>query len=782
MTELDPHVAEPQPAAPTVDPIDARLADTMAPFAAPIPGAEPGGENARFDDRHEAIRNEIEKLGRPQGEAVDWSLVRDHGRALLTEKSKDFLIAAYFTVGAYSGDGVSGLVEGLCAMNALLEHHWDTGFPPLQRLRARVNAIDWCVERLGLMQEQAGSTATRSEVQMLGRAAKTLEERVLERFEDDAPSIYGLRETIGHIERSVATEDEPPVEAPDASESHATAAATGSAPSSTGAGETPPAAPQPTAAHESGSRLEELARPFAQPIPGAAPAGENARYDDEHQAIRNEVEKLGNPTAGEVDWALVRDAGRTMLTTRSKDFQIASYFAVGAYTTEGLPGLVSGIAALSTLVQRYWEDGFPPPKRIRARVNAIDWFVDRVAARVESHPPAGVTREQLSLLSAAAQELERVVLDRFGDEPPNIYGLRETVQQFERATASQSPAAAPAPPEASSAQTATAPTAAPSASPVELAAPKAELADPAEVRRFLQQVGDSLYKASRQLFNASKEDPLAYRLCRQGLYLSFVQAPPTTDGHLTMVPAPGPDREHALNTMAGAQNWAALLEEAESSLLRTRLWLDVHRYVAMALGGLGHEAAREAVEAETAALVRRLPDLPNLMFNDGQPFASTPTREWLATLSPSGGRPATADALEDGEPGAFEASLEEAHALAVAGSLGEAVQKLTTVVESEAGSGRQRFLARLAMADACSAGGAPALAEGILAGLCRDIERLGLQEWEPKLAERCYRSRYEALAARAGDSATSRDELIETYRQLCGVAPAAALELGKPPG
>ena len=50
------------------------------------------------------------------------------------------------------------------------------------------------------------------------------------------------------------------------------------------------------------------------------------------------------------------------------------------------------------------------------------------------------------------------------------------------------------------------------------------------------------------------------------------------------------------------------------------------------------------------------------------------------------------------------------------------------------------------------------------------------------MAEACYRARYEALAAMAGESAKSRDELVDIYRQLCGVAPAAALKLGKPPG
>lgn len=794
MNEVDPEVAQSetqQAAAEPVaqaDPIDAKLAEVAAPFGAPIPGPDPSGENARFDPRHEAIRNEIEKLGRPDGVPADWALVRDDGRALLTEKSKDFLIASYFAVGAYAVDGVRGLVDGLAALSALLEHHWDTGFPPLKRIRARVNAIDWCVERLDSMQGSAASTATRTEVQMLGRVAKVLEERVLQRFEDDAPGIYGLREIIAQIERTVVTEGEP--EAP----SDAEASPPSPAPVSDGAPTppTPSAAAPPTAeaaaspvasAAPLGAGLEPLVQPFSMPIPGGAPAGENARHDDAHQAIRGEVEKLGSPTGGEVDWGLVRDQGRTLLTTRSKDFQVASYFAIGAHATEGVSGLSSGIGALIALLQTYWEDGFPPPKRIRARVNAIDWFVDRAAAVVEANPPSGVSRDDISLLSAAAKELERLVLDRFGDEPPNIYGLKETIQRIERAVAEEAPSAPPARAPAS------APTPGPgSAQPapvqVDLKAPTAALADPAQVQQFLRQVGNSLVEASSSLFEASQTDPISYRLRRQGLYMSILRAPVPTQGKATSLPPPALGAEQMLGKLAEAQNWAELLQRAESSLRGTRFWLDLHRYVAVALGGLGHGAAREAVEAETSALVRRLPEVVDLAFNDGQPFASSITREWLGTLTPTsaGGSSASAGATADGESSDFAQTLAEAHSLALGGKLEEAMSMLTRLVESEASSGRSRFLARLAMADACSAGGAPALAEGILAGLCREIERLGLEEWEPKMAERCYRSRYEALAALAGNSANRKDELMDTYRRLCGVAPSAALELGKPPG
>ncbi|MEM7434989.1 MAG: type VI secretion system protein TssA, partial [Myxococcota bacterium] len=446
-----------------------------------------------------------------------------------------------------------------------------------------------------------------------------------------------------------------------------------------------------------------------------------------------------------------------------------------------------GMAALSALLRDYWDDGFPPVARIRARVNAIDWFVDKVGTLGELAPKAAA-QDDVRLIGQAGKELEALVLERFQDQAPNIYGLRETLQRIESSLAKEVPARpAPQPGGQTSPGTPTQPGApapggaSPAVAQVQLVAPSAELADPAEVNKFLKQVGESLYKASRALFKVSKGDPLAYRLCRQGLYMQLQAAPPTTNGNQTVVPPPPPNREAQLNGLLSGQNWDVLLDEAESGLSTHRLWLDAHRFVALALGGLGHDAARDTVLHETVSLAQRVPGLLDLAFNDGQPFASAATREWIGTaMSAEGSSPSAVGGSIEGS-GEFDDAMAEARKLAVGGKLEEAVAKLQELILSEAPSGRDRFRAKLAMAEACASAGAAPMAEGILAGLTQEIREFRLEEWEPKIAEACYLSRYEALAAMASESAKAREELVDVYRQLCAVAPAAALKLGKPP-
>ena len=76
-------------------------------------------------------------------------------------------------------------------------------------------------------------------------------------------------------------------------------------------------------------------------------------------------------------------------------------------------------------------------------------------------------------------------------------------------------------------------------------------------------------------------------------------------------------------------------------------------------------------------MVRRLPGLLELEFNDGRPFASVETQEWLAAAAPAGGSApasATPSGPSDNE-GAddFTQKLREAHRIARGGNLQEAI-------------------------------------------------------------------------------------------------------------
>lgn len=123
------------------------------------------------------------------------------------------------------------------------------------------------------------------------------------------------------------------------------------------------------------------------PIPGGNAAGENARYEPEYEVVTSEIGKLGDPAASEVSWKDIVSNGEAVLGGKSKDLLIASYYSWALYQQQGLQGLLEGIKCISAMTTMYWEDMFPPVKRMRARESALDWLIDKVSDALEKTPP-----------------------------------------------------------------------------------------------------------------------------------------------------------------------------------------------------------------------------------------------------------------------------------------------------------------------------------------------------------------------------------------------------------
>src|SRR5690606_20759697 len=89
------------------------------------------------------------------------------------------------------------------------------------------------------------------------------------------------------------------------------------------------------------------------PISEGKPGGDNASYDPEYDALRSEVGKLDSPTGGAVDWEVVAQQAHEILTSKSKDILVASYYAYALLETQKLPGLAVGVAVLEGLLEQY---------------------------------------------------------------------------------------------------------------------------------------------------------------------------------------------------------------------------------------------------------------------------------------------------------------------------------------------------------------------------------------------------------------------------------------------
>ncbi|HEY0134535.1 MAG TPA: type VI secretion system domain-containing protein, partial [Nannocystis sp.] len=301
------------------------------------------------------------------------------------------------------------------------------------------------------------------------------------------------------------------------------------------------------------------------------------------------------------------------------------------------------------------------------------------------------------------------------------------------------------------------------------AAPTGDVANSAAVDRFLRSTGEELVKLANALRRARSADPLAYRLLRSGLWIYIAAPPPNQPDGSTGIPGLGEKDRETLAAMHANKRWPELLETSESLLSRARFALDLHRYSFDALQNLGesHEAGRLALTAEVGALLRRLPRVLALKDNEGVPLADDATRAWIeASVLPSGG-PASSSTtvvtVAAGPPGAEAAEL---RALFTANKREEAL-RLGAAQIQQAGSGREKFLRRLDLAEACD----PILARTLFSGLVAEVEAQRLDTWEPALAVRCYEGLARTIPR---GQASDKPALDAALVRLAGLDPARA--------
>ena len=161
----------------------------------PIPGDSATGQSARYEPEYEQMQAEIDKLAALDVGAPDWALVQDSATTLLAKKSKDLLVAAYLCAALRETRGWAGLADGLNLIKALVTTHWD-GLHP-ERLRARKTAVDWLLDRLKPLAEEAAAQSGDNDA--LNASIGRLDELVAfgeTRWEGDPPTLWALTKIL----------------------------------------------------------------------------------------------------------------------------------------------------------------------------------------------------------------------------------------------------------------------------------------------------------------------------------------------------------------------------------------------------------------------------------------------------------------------------------------------------------------------------------------------------------------------------------------------------------
>jgi len=508
------------------------------------------------------------------------------------------------------------------------------------------------------------------------------------------------------------------------------------------------------------------------PLPdGAQP--EEFRDSEAFEELEAEFRKMEVDGPSAVNWKSLNEKTLTVLAEQSKDLVLATRLAYGLYIEEGYGGLAVGAKVLKDISSEFWETMVPPVRRERGRAGAYDWFAEKVAGLVEAKPPAAEDRIKALWAHDAVVDLDTILEQKFTKSSaalgPLIRALRpfarearaaleeEARKKVEAEAAAATPEAPPSPPAAASPPTEpeagqangtaapaapapAAPVAAPAAPPSPApAVPVPPIAADAPPSEGLQSLFNAASKIATGLRQQNAADPSAYQCSRFGLWGRIRVLPPNQGGKTTL-PPPQKTKVQELSALKGAGNHEGLLHSAESAFVSSPFWLDAQRHIHEAMSALGeaYDPARQVVEGELAAFLKRCPEVIGLAFSDGTPFADAATRAWISDIAASGSGGA------GGAGDEVEAKASEAAGLMQAGKIVEGLSLMNGYIAT-CGQERDWFRAQAKLGELCLRFEVMAPLFALSARLMALADERGLSRWEPDLVVAVCRVYWQAL-------------------------------------
>ena len=159
----------------------------------------------------------------------------------------------------------------------------------------------------------------------------------------------------------------------------------------------------------------------ASPVSESRPAGADAKYEPEYEALTAEIAKLSSVSqSAPISWQDVADNGAAILAQKSKDISVAAYTAVALAHIDGARGFLDGVNLLRGICENFWEDAFPPKAKMRRRLNAYEWWHERALEqlRKENQQPIPAELVPEGLAIAAPFDAEAPVAScRNADRP-----------------------------------------------------------------------------------------------------------------------------------------------------------------------------------------------------------------------------------------------------------------------------------------------------------------------------------------------------------------------------
>ncbi len=740
----------------------ATLPPQIAELLEPIPGASPTG----LEDLStvEAFVKLEMTIGKASPNKEDYLNCINWATQVLKSNSKNLRAAAWLALAWFRVEKkISGFSEGLILLTELLERYSDKLFPvqPVPRSKA--------IQFLSTGKVTAffkTETYPKEEVQATLAALQNLVNVCAKHFPQNGPVLTPLQQALESQLNSTPNafstnrvEPHPPlVSVPQPPAASDQQSATSNQQLATNNQQPASSIQQPTPKLEIPEIVEELLKP----ISTGAPTGRDVTKNDdedytEYLTLQNESNQI------KPNYDKVIELAENVLKDKCKDLEVMAWLAFAWFGKRKIAGLRDGTLLMLNALERFGDKLFPEdgPKRSRS----ISFLNRKETARILAKEK--ITKENakdvLALKSAwgkLKEEYHKQLGGHFksGQVSP-FKAIGETLEKHaEDAEDLTRPQPTTPHPIASTASTTNSTTS---------AATKTSTPTPATTSGGVAVTSnDSARQALRKgvlfFFEEEKDgkktrkvadDVAVYALARELRWskLALPEYKEKDEGKITALEGPTPEKQTAIKNWIANSEWDALIPDVEIRFLNDEgfpYWLDGQRYVVQALeakGGKWKQAAEE-IKFQLARLMRRVPELPKLMFKDKKtPFAEKATVSWLehevrGMLGSGTGEEKILPPIMGEEYEALNKEYEAACA-----ELPENFEKNAESMQKAIAADirrKGRFLRGLHLANYCLAAKKPELAKALLADLMKKIEAYQLVEWEPALCVAVWQSAY----------------------------------------
>ncbi|PRA23026.1 type VI secretion system protein TssA [Pseudomonas poae] len=505
----------------------------------------------------------------------------------------------------------------------------------------------------------------------------------------------------------------------------------------------------------------ELAR---MPCSQSSFAGADIRFSGEYEALETELAKAQSIHGGpQPDWHKVMETSESLLRHQSKDLRVAVWLTWALYQRESFPGLLAGLGLLCHLCEHHWPVLHPAKPRTRGA--AFSWLVLRLEPLFALHLPLQGQRPLFQSLSDRLECLDQLWAGQLGDEAPLLLPTRrQLTQRLERAS-----------PDVPAVEGLSGVIAQVKQATTQLLKTEPVLENEKDAHKLLRGLQEQARSLCGWWLRQNATDLRALRLNRTLTWLTLISYPDADSEQITTLRGPVPDKLKRYQERFAEGHHADLILELEASLAGAMFWFDGVRMVWQCLQALQAEQAMIELESTFALLLRRLPNLPAFRFYDGAPFADSATRDWIALHVYRHQQKTESPAMQvdtNGSP--WEAALHEVLPQLHKDGLKAAVHALNQGMHTAQGD-RARFHWRLAQVRVCMQAGKHELAKIQLEHLDAELQRGGLERWEPELAFQVNQLLYRCCDLLPQSHAV-RERKEDIHRRLCLFDLEAVLE------